>query len=45
VIGSEEGFEPGRLGSLDDRQLLSVGQPLLGLDHQGEPHPLSSSKW
>ncbi len=38
VIGPEQGLEPGCLGSPGDGQLLLVGQPLLGLDHEREPH-------
>ncbi len=38
VVGPEERLEAGRLGPPDDRQLLLVGQALLGLDHEREAH-------
>jgi hypothetical protein len=38
VVRSEERLEARGLGPARDRQLLVVGQPLLGLGHQGEAH-------
>ena len=45
VVGAEEGLEPGLLGGPRDRQDLVVGQPLLGLGHQGVTHALSLDRW
>ncbi len=36
VVGAEERPEPGRLGPLGDGELLGVGDPLLGLEHDRE---------
>jgi hypothetical protein len=38
MIGPEEGLETGSLRPPGNRQLLGVGQALLGLDHQGKSH-------
>ena len=38
MVGPEERFEPGRLGAPNDRQLVVIGEALLGLDHQRETH-------
>jgi hypothetical protein len=42
MVRAEEGLETDSFGSLDDRELILVLQPLLGFDHQGEPHSVSS---
>ena len=41
VVGPEEGLEPVGLSALGDGDLLPVGQTLLRLDHQHEPHDVS----
>ena len=40
MIGAEERLEPGRLGMAGHRQLVGVAHPLLGFDHEREPHRL-----
>jgi hypothetical protein len=41
VVGPEERLEARALGPPSDFELLGVGQPLLGLDHQNESHASS----
>jgi hypothetical protein len=38
VIGAEQRLEARRLGPPRHRELLVIGQALLGLDHQREAH-------
>jgi hypothetical protein len=38
VVRAEERLEADRLRPTDDRQLIGIGQALLGLDHQRESH-------
>ncbi len=42
VVRAEQRLEPGGLGPARDGQLVVVGQPHLGLDHEGEAHAGSS---
>ena len=43
VIASKEGLEPGSIRPPHERELVDIGQTLLGFDHHREPHQRSLS--